>query len=128
MAYERSTYNGDDIYSLNCTGDAVVGDEVRFERATFSGSYRRPRFDGFEMVTGKIVNDSYGAEKQQHTFTIQLENGSKMLIKGRNLYKNGVYRKPWADESEREESLEDKHERGSNARAMREARLVGAFY
>lgn len=93
MAFQTSTYNGDDTYKINTTGDCVIGDEVSFERATFSGGFRNAKFDGFELVQGKIVNDSYGRDKQQHTFTIELLDGSKLTIKGRNLYANGTYRK-----------------------------------
>lgn len=98
MAYQISEYNGDNEYSVSCTGDAVTGDEVRFERATFSGSFRNAKFAGFEQITGKIVKDSYGKDKQQHTFTLELADGSKLMIKGRNLYANGTWRKPWENE------------------------------
>lgn len=118
-----STYNGDSEYTLNCTGDCVVGDEIRFDRAKFSGSYRKPKFAGFERVTGKIIRDSYGSEKQQHTFTIELANGSTTRIKGRNLYANSVYRKIWADESQRKNALNEKHTRGDRARKERQIRI-----
>ena len=127
MAYQTSDYCGDEIYNVNCTGDAVTGDEVRFERATFSGSFRNARFAGFERITGKIINDSYGRDKQQHTFTIELENGSKMTIKGRNLYSNGTYRKLWADESLRGQVADEKHVRGDRARAACEIRKSEQF-
>ena len=122
MPYHDSTYSGDSDYNLNCTGDCVVGDEVRFERATFTGSFRKPKFDGFEMVTARIVNDSYGQHKQQHTFTLETEHGEKILIKGRNLYRNKVYRKPWENEEVRKMKADEKHERGDEARADRELR------
>lgn len=126
MPYEISNYEGDEEYSIDCTGDACVGDEVRFDRATFYGSYRSPTFGGFERITGKIVSDSYGKLKQQHTFTITTENGDTIRIKGRNLYANGLYRKPWADEEKREEVLDEKHERGDIARKARRARRMEA--
>lgn len=116
------TYNGDSEYTIQCTGDAVTGDEIAFERTTFAGSYKSPKFAGYELVKGKIIKDSYGAEKQQHTFTIQLENGEKTRIKGRNLYANKVWRKPWADEKARETVAEEKHERGAYAREERAQR------
>ena len=122
------SWDGDDDYRINCTGDAVVGDEVRFERAVFSGSYRSPKFEGFELVTGQIVSESYGQEKQQHTFTLELEDGKKSRIKGRNLYKNGVWRKLWADESLREEARREKHERGDEARRDRDNRRASDAY
>lgn len=112
-------------FTINCTGDACTGDFVQFERATFSGSYRRPRFDGMVTVRGRIIKESYGSEKQQHTFTLLLEDGSKTRIKGRNLYANGCYRKKWDDENERKNVLEEKHFRGEYARAQRAERISG---
>lgn len=122
MAFQNSTYVGDDEYSVSCIGDACVGDHVRFERATFTGSFRNAKFAGFETVTGEIVADSYGRDKQQHTFTVRQADGSLLKIKGRNLYKNGTWRKPWADESARHDVLGEKHARGESARAAREIR------
>jgi len=127
MAFQVSKFRGDAEFTIDCTGDAVVGDEVRFERATFSGSFRNAKFAGFEMITGKIVRDSYGREKQQHTFTLELADGSKLLIKGRNLYANGLYRKPWKDESLRRKAAEEKHARGDAARRAREIRKSKQF-
>ena len=124
MAYEVSRYSGDDDYPICCTGDAVVGDEVRFERAEFGGSFRKPVFLRFVLVTAKIVADSYGADKQQHTFTLQLPEGTKSRIKGRNLYRETVWRKPWADESKRRLVADEKHLRGDGARAQRAARKL----
>jgi len=107
---------------INATGDCCTGDYVRFKRATFSGSFRNARFAGFVDEEGMIVSDSYGGEKQQHTFTIVRPDGSKFRIKGRNLYREGVERRQWADEAERMDVLREKHARGDDARADREAR------
>jgi hypothetical protein len=122
MSFQEPDFKGDAIYTINATGDCCVGDEVRFQRALFSGSFRNPKFAGFELVTAKIIKDSYGSEKQQHTFTLETEDGETTLIKGRNLYKNGVYRKKWEDESQRKKALDEKHERGSSARHQRRVR------
>lgn len=46
-----------------------------------------------------------------------------MMIKGRNLYANETYRKLWADEFQRSLAADEKHIRGTNARAAREYRL-----
>ena len=124
MSYNTSDYFGDDIYTIDCTGDAVVGDDVRFDRATFTGSFRNARFAGFERITGKIIRDSYGRDKQQHTFTIELDDGTITTIKGRNLYKEGIWRKPWSDESARQAAADEKHQRGDLARAERENRIA----
>lgn len=129
MTYMLSTYCGDQEYYINATGDCCKGDQVRFERATFSGSYRKPKFKAFEMITGVIINDSYGKKKQQHTFTILLSGSDeKILIKGRNLYKNGVWRKKWDNEEERKIVLDEKHERGTIARLERTKRRIEEGY
>ncbi len=47
MTYITAEFKGDDIYLINCTGDACVGDEIAFERAIFGGSFRSPKFIGF---------------------------------------------------------------------------------
>lgn len=109
-------------HTIDCTGDAVVGDEICFERATYTGSYPNSKFAGMETIAGKIVKDSYGAEKQQHTFTIELEGGARIRVKGRNVYRNGVHRKPWPNEADRGKALDEKHERGSRARKARDMR------
>ena len=127
MPYQESGYNGDADYTINCTGDAASGDHVRFQQAVFSGSFRNAKFSHFELISGEIIKDSYGADKQQHTFTLLLADGSKKLIKGRNLYKNGVWRKPWHDEALRTVALDGKHKRGDKARAAREYRLAGGI-
>lgn len=114
---------GDDEYNIDCTGDAVVGDEVRFSRATFTGSFRSPKFAGYEDVTGRIVRESYGPDKQQHTFSIDTGAPKPLRIKGRNLYREGTFRKEWADESLRQRAQDEKHERGDAARAERDRRL-----
>lgn len=127
MSYQVSDYRGDEEFPINCTGDAVIGDEVRFERATFTGNFRNAKFSGFERITGKIIKDSYGAEKQQHTFTLELADGSTLRIKGRNLYNNGTYRKCWGDESRRAAVADEKHSRGDRARTARAHRQIHGF-
>lgn len=109
-------------FTINCTGNCVVGDFVQFERAVFTGSYPKARFSHNETIEGEITKESYGASKQQHTFTIRLPNGDTTRIKGRNLYRNGTMRKPWADENERLEALKEKYARGDAARAARYSR------
>ena len=125
---EESNYKGDKTYCICCTGDTVVGDRVRFDRATFGGSWRKPTFAGYERVTGEIIRDSYGADKQQHTFTLRIggkHTGYEIRIKGRNLYRNGVWRKPWPDEAQRRAAVNEKHKRGARARAERFERKYG---
>lgn len=128
MPYQQSSFTGDATHTIPCTGDCVVGDKVAFERATFSGSRTRPKFAGFQLVAGEIVADSYGSDKQQHTFTIRLADGSTTRIKGRNLYANGTYRAVWPDEAQRSGVAQEKHQRGDAARAQRSRRLQEGSY
>lgn len=109
-------------YPINATGDCVVGDAVCFERVIFSGSFRKPKFSHMETIQGVIIKDSYGADKQQHTFTLLLPDENKLLIKGRNLYRNGVMRKAWPNEQDRKQALKEKHDRGDIARSDRAIR------
>jgi hypothetical protein len=39
------------------------------------------------VMSGPVVNSSYGRGKGQHTFTIETSEG-KIMVKGRNLYPN----------------------------------------
>lgn len=111
-------------FKVNITGDACVGDIVLFPRKKFSGSYKKPKFEGIELIEGEIIKDSYGADKQQHTFTIKLKDGSETRIKGRNLYDLGLWAKE-RDETERQTALDEKHIRGDIARRNREVRING---
>lgn len=111
-----------DKYPIDCTGDAVKGDRIVFERSLFTGSWRNPKFAGKELIEGEIIKESYGELKGQHTFTIQQKDGSKLLIKGRNLYRHFTFRKKWGDESERNKALDEKHQRGDVARSMKNER------
>ena len=104
-------------YTIDCTGNCVTGDEIVFEKNIFVGNYPNSKWDGTEIIYGKINKDSYGIAKGQHTFTIELLSGEKMRIKGRNLYKYAVKRKPWADEEKRKEALSNKYERSRNAKS-----------
>ncbi|KAL8241644.1 hypothetical protein R6Q59_011946 [Mikania micrantha] len=124
-------------FVMNCKGDACTGDVVMFEQKVYemyniaSRSATGPPC-GQRVVAGRIVKESYGAAKQQHTFTIEVlwSKGTKplpplhpLLIKGRNLYRLKTMRQKWEDESERQKILSEKHARGNVARTTRGARL-----
>jgi len=121
-------------YTIDCTGDVVTGDEIEFEFREWErvklNRYGRIgwRFGGPETLRGRVVNDSYGRAKQQHTFTLELEDGSIRLIKGRVLYRFWVRRKKWKDESAREAALAEKHLRGDSAREARAIRKMAVGF
>lgn len=71
------------------------GDRVRFKLPIFQGgsffrgrSTGKPKVVGEQEYSGIVHKHSYGADRGQHTFTILLNDGSKKLVKGRNLYPN----------------------------------------
>lgn len=118
-------------FTYDCTGDVCRGDVILFTEAVFGGSYRKPRFLGERRVAARVVGDSYGAQRQQHTFTLEvlasegtepLEAGIRTRRKGRNVYRNDCRRMPWADEAARRAPLDEKHARGDAARAERDER------
>lgn len=125
-------------FIVNCKGDACMGDVVMFEQKVYEMYNIASRSSigpscGTRTVAGRIVKESYGSSKQQHTFTIEVlwSKGEKplpplhpLLIKGRNLYRMKTLRQTWEDEGERHKVLMEKHARGSLARSNREARVV----
>ncbi|KAI3785038.1 hypothetical protein L1987_44147 [Smallanthus sonchifolius] len=120
--YPRSSF------SINCTGDACKGDVVLFRQKVYK---KQGKIVGKRTVAGRIVKESYGTFKQQHTFTVEVlwskpyKNCpplSTLLVKGRNLYRHGTYRQPWKNEAERLKVLGEKHNRGDEARHKRKLR------
>ena len=115
-------------YKFNCTGDVCTGDKILFvdriwERKAINKFGKLANvIVGYELVEAEVIKDSYGAEKQQHTFTLKV-GSKKRLIKGRNLYAVGVWRKAWSNEEDRTKSLDDKHSRGDSARMARQDRI-----
>jgi hypothetical protein len=124
MSYEKPNYDSiDPQFSIEATGDVVAGDVVELFQAEFAGSWRNPRFAGFHLVRAIVEKDSYGSDKQQHTFTLrEFPNFQTLLIKGRNVYRHRCFRLPWQDESDREKYRDEKHARGAVARQDRRAR------
>ncbi|TVU30920.1 hypothetical protein EJB05_22573 [Eragrostis curvula] len=123
-------------FVLNCKGDACKGDVVMFEQNIYRRKKGAPRevkrLCGQRTNAGRIIKESYGTAKQQHTFTIEIlwSKGYKpwpplhpLLIKGRNLYKDKTMRQPWTDEEERNRVLQEKHARGFVARKSRASRI-----
>ena len=109
--------------------DLTTGCSIAFTESVFGGSYRKPKFLGERTITGKIFKESYGIDRGQHTFTIDVEKAEgfaadevlergKIRRKGRNVYKDCVV----LDKPDDYEQLrEDKHERGDAARQRRVA-------
>lgn len=130
--YPRSSF------VINCRGDVCTGDIVLFSQKVFEkydlasrGGAQTPI--GKRTIAGRVVKDSYGAAKQQHTFTVEIlwSTGVKalpplypLLIKGRNLYRMQTYRQHWPHEAERAKVLTEKHARGAEARSTRAAAKV----
>lgn len=118
-------------FEYDCTGDVCRGDVILFTEAVFGGSHRRPKYLGERRIVARVIGDSYGAVRQQHTFTLEvlasegtepLAAGTRTRRKGRNIYRDDCRRMPWADERARHAALDEKHARGDAARAERAER------
>ncbi|KAK2657425.1 hypothetical protein Ddye_010477 [Dipteronia dyeriana] len=131
--------NGEALYPkssfvINCTGDVCQDDVVLFTQKVyekFDKVTRHGRVLGRRTVAGRVVHETYGAAKQQHTFTIEVlwSTGFNklpplfpLLVKGRNLYRLRTFRQRWNNEAERVKVLAEKHKRGSEARTVRAMR------
>ena len=75
--------------------------QTQFNETVFGGSHRRPVALGTRRIAATVIRDSYGAGKQQHTFTLvvagsdgchALRRGATIRRKGRNIYRNAVLR------------------------------------
>jgi len=121
-------------FTINCTGDVVVGDTILFTETVWGGAYnKKPINEGSRTIIAEVMKDSYGEKKQQHTFSIRVISswGYKPLReelttrrKGRNVYRNGTKRLPWKCKGARTLSLNEKHGRGGTARAARKIRYA----
>ncbi|GMJ07981.1 hypothetical protein HRI_004467300 [Hibiscus trionum] len=118
-------------FYINCTGDVCKGDVVLFTQKVykkFDKVTRHGRLLGKRTIAGRVVKESYGKAKQQHTFTVEVlwSKGTNklpplfpLLVKGRNLYRLRTYRQRWSDEAERRNVLAEKHKRGDAARLVK---------
>ncbi|KAG8079708.1 hypothetical protein GUJ93_ZPchr0007g5181 [Zizania palustris] len=121
--YPRSSF------CINCKGDVCRGDAVLFKQKVYEKSQKKhSKCIGKRIVAGKVIKESYGKDKQQHTFTVQvywskgvgkLPPLSLLLVKGRNLYRMITFRQHWPNEVDRLKALEEKHNRGNAARLVR---------
>ncbi|CAK7337635.1 unnamed protein product [Dovyalis caffra] len=118
-------------YGLRLAGTKAVCIQRIKEHWRFSKVTRHGEILGMRTVAGRIVKESYGSAKQQHTFSVEvlwskgvekLPPLSPLLVKGRNLYKLRTFRQCWDNEAERQKVLAEKHERGAAARRMRTTR------
>lgn len=109
---------------LDFSKNAVTGDFIIFKQATFRGSWRRPRFDGYLIRICQVLKENYRNDLQHQFFLKDLENGSNFSVMGRNLYKNGFVRVIGNEKEEAThyENTEEKNERGEWSKNEREKR------
>ncbi|KAJ7561653.1 hypothetical protein O6H91_03G036300 [Diphasiastrum complanatum] len=120
-------------FVVYCKGDVCCGDVVLFQQKVYdkfsvvTRSAQGPPL-GKRVIAGRVVKESYGAKKQQHTFTIEvlwssglrpLAPMAQLMVKGRNLYRHKIFRQRWTNEDERKKVIQEKHVRGEVARCTR---------
>ncbi|MDR3076150.1 MAG: hypothetical protein LBU26_02515, partial [Synergistaceae bacterium] len=59
IPYRPSSFSGDHEYYIDCMGDVVTGDDIRFERSVIRGVIRGTAIPGFDLITGKVVSEWY---------------------------------------------------------------------
>ncbi|XP_010268684.1 PREDICTED: zinc finger CCCH domain-containing protein 62-like isoform X2 [Nelumbo nucifera] len=115
-------------HGLRLTGTKAVCVQRIREHWRFDKVTRSSNVIGRRTIAGRILKESYGEAKQQHTFTVEVlwSKGPKklpplfpLLVKGRNLYRLKTFRQPWSNEAERAKVLAEKHQRGTEARHVR---------
>ncbi|CAI5477042.1 unnamed protein product [Closterium sp. Yama58-4] len=124
-------------FFIDCTGDVCRNDIVFFNQRVSTGSVprneRKATHGGYRSVAGRVVSESYGVKKQQHTFTVEviwssglhaLAPMTQLFVKGRVLYRHKTFRQKWPNEADRVAAIAEKHARGDEARSMREKRLA----
>lgn len=73
----------------------LKGTILEFTEAVFTGKYPNATYSHDAKHTVEVVNESYGAKKGQHTFTLKVltstdrPKGELFRKKGRNLYSTG---------------------------------------
>ena len=72
--------------------NAVEGDIVIFKQATYSGSWKRPKFAGYNIRLCKVLYEKYRNDLQHQFFLMDLESKKEFSLMGRNLYGNGFAR------------------------------------
>jgi hypothetical protein len=71
------------------TNDRVIWESPIFQGGSyFQGRFKGAKKIGVKRLSGVVLRHSYGEKTGQHTFTILLDDGTKKLVKGRNLYPN----------------------------------------
>ena len=112
----------------------TIGTYVKIKEPVFSGSFRNATYEGDRIISGEIVNESYGSTGQ-HTFTILAHSitgedatkykiGQKIRRKGRNVYPNLLdYRYP----EDHDKLAVEKQTRSEAAKIIREKRYLGVM-
>jgi len=89
-------------YSILCAGDAVVGDKITFRRAVMKYKSGLYTFDKYDLIIGKIIKET------PKFYMIEKSDGDTLQIMQKVMYKEQLFRKPWTDESQREELAKEK--------------------
>jgi hypothetical protein len=123
---------------IEATGDIVAGDNILFYEPLWATAFnprqrRSPAPARYRVIVAEVVRESYGPDKQQHSFTPRVlessgcdpfAGGTVVFRKGRNIHRNGCWRLPWPDQSARETARLEKHSHGNAARQERDARRL----
>lgn len=98
---DTDVFSGDSTYAIECAGEVIVGDEIAFSRGVFTGAYPACVFIGYETVRGTVISCGSAVLAGNRLYTMRTLSGARTRIAAHNIYKHGVWRKPWDDEAVR---------------------------
>ena len=117
--YPRSSFIIDYTSDV-CKGDVDLFKQKVYEK--FAEVTQHEKVLQSRIVTARVMKESYGVAKQQHTFTVEVlwNSGVRklpplfpLLVKARNLYKQKTYRHRWKNKANKVKVLFEKHRRGA---------------
>ena len=100
--------NIDKSYSIQCVGDAVVGDEISFNRALFKFICGQVVFDRGEIFSGRIIKET------DKCYILETKNGKQKIISQKVMFREKLFRKSWIVESDREKLAIEKRIKNIN--------------
>ncbi|KAK9067089.1 hypothetical protein SSX86_014414 [Deinandra increscens subsp. villosa] len=117
-------------FSINCTGDARVGDTVLFKQHVYLGGTKMKKK---RTVTGRIVNMRECGSKDKHKFLIKvlwataskkLHRRFTLLVRSHNLYKFGTFRQPRKNEACKSKRFKEKHAQAKHKQKLRKTDIA----
>lgn len=99
-------------FPIDCTGDLVEGDVIRFEEVVYEDVDGKPEPVGIRIIVAQVVREDYDLENRRFLFWLRIifcegadsyPVGLEIERQARSLYRKNPTRRPWSDEGARAE-------------------------